>query len=320
MKLDLYAGLLGVGKTTLIKQLLNTAYVGSKVAIIENEIGAVNLDASEFASISVKEITSGCVCCTVKGSFTEAIRLIEKQENPDYIIVEPTGASDLQGLVNACLEVPTVVLNRCVLVVNAKKIVRFLKAVGEFFMDQIRVAEMIYLNFADQMEPEAVEEAKQKLLEINPNLQMIETPMKEVGKDTFPENSCTLTAAGNKRRKDKLVIKEAKDQKRMMMTGGKQKQIYTWDYVFDGAFDEEQLEKLMTILEDTVYNDIWRAKGYFPMTDGSVRKVDVVFGDSFQDERDASEDITTGTLVLIGERLDTKWLQSQFENIEGKVL
>lgn len=318
MKLDIYAGLLGAGKTTLIKQMLATAYEGSKVAIIENEIGAVNLDAGEFASISVKEITSGCVCCTVKGSFTEAIKMIEKQEHPDYIVVEPTGASDLQGLVDACLEVEGVILNRCVLVVNAKKIVRFLRAVGEFFMDQVRVAELIYLNFADSMEEAAIAEAKQCLLNINPKLQMIETPMSEIGADTFPENSCTLTATGSKRKKDKLVIKEAKDQKRMMMANGKQKQIYTWDYTFEHVFDEEQMQKLMTILEDTVYNDVWRAKGYFSMTDGSVRKVDVVFGDSFQDEREASEEIKTGTLVVIGERLDTKWLQEQLEQIERK--
>ena len=88
--IDLYAGLLGAGKTTLIRQLLVTEYAGKKVAIIENEIGRVNLDAELLrpaqAQITVREMTGGCVCCTIRGAFTEAIDLLTEEVGPDWQI------------------------------------------------------------------------------------------------------------------------------------------------------------------------------------------------------------------------------------------
>lgn len=192
VKLDIYSGLLGNGKTTLIKRMLKTAYAGFRVAIIENEIGEINLDAEEFEenSVSVKEVTAGCLCCTVKGSFQEAVRFLAERENPDYIIVEPTGAADIRGVIEACEQVDGVELNRCIMVVNARKIQTLLKVAGEFFHDQIRVARTIYLNFAEKIDAGQVQNIKKNLRKVNPILKIVDTPMEEVTGDVFAEKEC----------------------------------------------------------------------------------------------------------------------------------
>ena len=138
VKLDIYGGLLGAGKTTLIRQMLASAYAGHKTAVIENEIGKVNLDAEllKDSSICVREITSGCICCTVKGNFTEAIRRLAEQEHPEYIIVEPSGVASLTDVVSACTDSGMAVLNRIIMVADARKQRKLLKVIGKFYLKQ----------------------------------------------------------------------------------------------------------------------------------------------------------------------------------------
>ena len=101
-KLDIYGGLLGAGKTSLIQKMLTTAYRDCKAAIIENETGKVNLDVLEFSNIQVRPLTSGCVCCTLKGNMVAAVKELLRTVDPDYIIIEATGAADLQSIREIC--------------------------------------------------------------------------------------------------------------------------------------------------------------------------------------------------------------------------
>ena len=187
--IDLYAGLLGAGKTTLIRQLLVTEYAGKKVAIIENEIGRVNLDAELLrpaqAQITVREMTGGCVCCTIRGAFTEAIDLLTEEVGPDYIIIEPTGAADLEGLVQACEKCHSALLRRMVMIVNAKKIVRLLTVVGDFYREQIEKATCIYLNFTEGMGEDDLEKARAEIRKLNPTARLVDTPIAKIDADTF---------------------------------------------------------------------------------------------------------------------------------------
>ena len=187
--IDLYAGLLGAGKTTLIRQLLVTEYAGKKVAIIENEIGRVNLDAELLrpaqAQITVREMTGGCVCCTIRGAFTEAIDLLTEEVGPDYIIIEPTGAADLEGLVQACEKCRSALLRRMVMIVNAKKIVRLLTVVGDFYREQIEKATCIYLNFTEGMGEDDLEKARAEIRKLNPTARLVDTPIAKIDADTF---------------------------------------------------------------------------------------------------------------------------------------
>lgn len=188
VKLDLFCGLLGAGKTSLIKKMLSRVYPGHRVAIIENEFGKVNLDAAELksASIEIRELTSGCICCTVKGDLSQAVALLIQQENPEYIIVEASGVADLRSLLQVCSEVEGIRINRVITVVHGNKILKLLKVVGNFFYDQIRVSNTIFLNFCENLPPEQVEATKQALWEINPELRFVTTALEDIHAGTFP--------------------------------------------------------------------------------------------------------------------------------------
>ena len=163
----MYGGLLGVGKTTVIRQLLKNGYEACRVVIIENEIGQINLDAAYLkgTGVTVREMTGGCVCCSIRGELKETIWEIVDTFHPDVIIMEPSGAADIRGIQEDIRRIPDVTPGRYVLIVNAKKARSLFKAVGAFFHDQIRCSDLIYLNRSDQItetESQQVKEYSEK--------------------------------------------------------------------------------------------------------------------------------------------------------------
>lgn len=317
VKLDMFCGLLGAGKTTLIKQMLSGVYPGYRVAIIENEFGKVNLDASELesASIQVRELTSGCICCTVKGDLMNAVGMLIRQEVLDYIIVEASGVADLRALLQVSSQVEGVVINRVITVVNGKKILKLLKVVGNFFMDQIRVSNTVYLNFCEGLSPDAIGEAEKALREINPALKSVSIPLDRIGPDTFPDGETqSVPKSEAPKAFGRLAAGRRMGQVRRAGTGG-ELSLENWDYVFAKPFTPDQVEHLIRILQDESHHQLWRAKGYLEMTDGSIRKVDYTFGDAFEDDRDTVAEEHKNLLVLIGPELDEQWLEEQFTSL-----
>ena len=188
-KLDIYCGILGAGKTTLIKQMLDTAYRGYKTAIIENEIGPVNLDAEELkgSPVEISKVTSGCICCTVKGSFSAAIRRLCRSAQPDYIVIEPSGAADIRSILELCAGLPEIELSRVVMIINGRKILSLLKASGPFLKDQIACARYIYISRCESLSGEQVQNISSVLGAINPEAEIVSAPLKELGAENFPE-------------------------------------------------------------------------------------------------------------------------------------
>ncbi len=317
ISLDIYGGLLGCGKTTVIRKMLETTYKGKRVAIIENEIGRVNLDQGEFdlPKMAIRELTAGCVCCTIKDNFTEAVKEIVRTIQPEVIILEPTGTAGMRDLIEACLEVKEVRLNRCILIVNAKKMKALLKVVGPFYIEQIQTAHVIYLNFTETMSQEQKQEVVEKLLSINPSLTIVDIPLAQLDENSFPDQSEELFASGAKKGGAVLRVEEVKDKAFVKMGPGNTSQLYTWTYQFDEAFTEEKLENLKKLLEDTRHCNLWRAKGILQMEGGTTKKIDITFGDVYEENRDTREDERAGTLVLIGKRIDTQWLSSKFKTV-----
>ena len=321
-QIDLYAGLLGCGKTTLIKKLLETEYKGKKVAIIENEIGAVNLDTGELsaADISVKEITNGCVCCTIQGEFTRAIDMLVESEQPDYIIIEPTGAADIRGLLSACQKVHTAALRRCIMLVNAKKLVRLLKVVGPFYHDQIGHSSCVYLNFTENMTEEQLLEAKEALLSINPKVTLVDTPLADISADTFAGAVFAETSelsSFTKKGGPSLTVRTVNSGApvRMMVPGRSQETLYTCTLELEHPLTDEQFIRLKSMLTDTAHCDIWRAKGIIPLTSGERKRLDLTFGDLFENAAKAPAEEADGKLVLIGKKLDTACLTDQLHSL-----
>ncbi|MBR3644647.1 MAG: GTP-binding protein [Parasporobacterium sp.] len=321
--IDIYAGLLGCGKTSLIKKLLETEYRGKRVAVIENEIGSVNLDASELntAEVSVREITGGCVCCSVSGNLTAALRQLAEKIEPDHIVIEPTGAADLTGLIHACSRSKDASLRRCVLLVNAKKWLILQRVAGEFYTDQIRTAGCVYLNFTEKLPPSQIDEIKQKIKELNPEAKIVDTPMALVDENTFAH--CDLhTAGGSLQAEDPssyaaaIQVLPLPERQKMIpktrISGSEQKTLYTWTYFLDHPLTIQQFEILRVRMTEQKVSELWRVKGRIAISDGTVRKIDLTFGDFYEKEIEDPQTELTGQIVFIGPKINKKQITDMF--------
>ncbi|MCQ2511045.1 MAG: hypothetical protein MJ116_11365, partial [Lachnospiraceae bacterium] len=310
--IDLYAGLLGAGKTTLINQLLATEYKGKKIAVIENEIGKINLDAGELAGpdITVTELTNGCVCCTIRGAFSQSVDELAETIQPDVIIIEPTGAADISGIIEACSTCKNAELRRVVLVANAKKLPILLDIVGPFYIDQLRCASCIYLNFADTISSEKLAICMNKVREINPTAVIISVPVQEVDEKTFS----IVTGSDSKGfpesifrnpKKPTLKVEEAGKKASRMLPSGRSKDttIYTWTLKVSHPLSVDEFKKLKTALLDPKNGELWRVKGIVPMQDGTLRRIDLTFGDFFEKEQAEADEEIVGRIVVIGKSM-----------------
>ena len=299
--LDIYAGMLGAGKTTLIRQMLHSSYQNEKVVIIENEAGKLNLDASELsgASFSVQKLTSGCVCCTIKGNLTAALRDIAATQHPDRIILEPSGVADLAALEQACLECSDVQICRCLYIVRTASVLKLLKIVGDFFYDQIRWAGQIYLNFSEKVTDTVFADTCQKLYEIHPDVTLINMPLDQIDSNAFPEPTPEMCSASTipVRKVSGLTVRSA-DQK--LIFPSSQKTLLTWDYTFSHTFSQDDILRLQTLLGNPeLHCSFWRIKGFLTISDTEVMKLDQVFGEWHTEIRPKTTENSLNTLIFI---------------------
>ena len=150
IKVDIFSGFLGAGKTTLIKKLIQEVYKGEKVVLIENEFGEIGVDGGflQDAGIQITEMNSGCICCTLVGDFAKALKEVASKYAPDRIVIEPSGVGKLSDVIRAVQRagVEDAQLNAFCTVVGAKKCKMYLKNFGEFFLDQVENASCIVLS------------------------------------------------------------------------------------------------------------------------------------------------------------------------------
>lgn len=150
IKIDIFSGFLGAGKTTLIKKLIRECYAGEKVVLIENEFGEIGVDGGflKDAGIEITEMNSGCICCSLVGDFAKALKEVAATYSPDRIIIEPSGVGKLSDVIKAVQNagLPNASLNAFCTVVDAKKCKMYLKNFGEFFLDQVENASCIVLS------------------------------------------------------------------------------------------------------------------------------------------------------------------------------
>ncbi len=179
-KIDVFSGFLGAGKTTLIKKLLSGAYKTEKIVLIENEFGEIGIDGGflKDAGINIKEMNSGCICCSLVGDFAEALIKVCEEFSPDRIIIEPSGVGKLSDVISAVQGVNSknLVLNSAACVVDAKKCKVYMKNFGEFFNNQIEHAKCIFLSHTDGMDHAKLQECIHLIKEKNPHAVIISTP------------------------------------------------------------------------------------------------------------------------------------------------
>ena len=176
-KIDIFSGFLGAGKTTLIKKLIQEAYVGEKVVLIENEFGEIGIDGGflQEAGINITEMNSGCICCSLVGDFSKALRQVSAQYSPDRIIIEPSGVGKLSDVIKAVSSagLENAQLNAFCTVVDASKCKMYMKNFGEFFNDQVENASCIILSHTDKTSDEKLATAVALLKEKNANATLV---------------------------------------------------------------------------------------------------------------------------------------------------
>ena len=179
-KIDIISGFLGAGKTTFIKKMIDEAFKGEQIVLIENEFGEVGIDGGflKDAGIQITEMNSGCICCSLVGDFGKNLNEVITKYHPDRILIEPSGVGKLSDVMKSVIDIEKeqdVKLNALVTVVNALKASKQMKAFGEFFNNQIEYATTVILSRSQNATPEQLEFCVKQIQNLNPNAAIITT-------------------------------------------------------------------------------------------------------------------------------------------------
>ena len=201
MKIDIYSGFLGAGKTTLIKKMISEAYKGQKLVLIENEFGEIGIDGGflQDAGINITEMNSGCICCSLVGDFGKALTQVIDQYHPDRIVIEPSGVGKLSDVIGAVKKVTNeeVTLGYTVAVADAGKVKVYMKNFGEFYNNQIETASTIILSRTDAIPQAKLDAAVELLRQHNEKATIVTTPWSELTGEQLTaamEGQATLAA------------------------------------------------------------------------------------------------------------------------------
>ena len=188
-RIDIFSGFLGAGKTTLIRKLIAEGYQGEKLVLIENEFGEIAIDGGflKDAGVEITEMNSGCICCTLVGDFTKALKKVMDQFQPDRILIEPSGVGKLSDVAAAVERVEGAQIGAKVTVVDAGKCKMYMRNFGEFFNDQVQNADLIVLSRTDSANEAKTMAAVELLKGLNDEAGLITTPWDKLSGEQIRE-------------------------------------------------------------------------------------------------------------------------------------
>lgn len=300
-KIGVISGFLGAGKTTLIRKLLKDSPLNEKVVIIENEFGEVGIDGKilKQAGIQVREINSGCICCTLAGDFSDALKEVLRKYKPDRILIEPSGVGKLSDILPVCRRAALREggeVGFCITVVNALKYKMYAKNFSEFFFDQIENANTIFLSRTQNIESIQLRDVVKSIREHNPKAAVLTTPWEQISADRMMQIA---------EKSIPLLIKEEELPEHHHHAHGA---FQVWSVETPNLFSCDLLESALKSLPQ--YGTILRAKGLVALKGGGWRQFDYVSGESRVQE--AGPDFT-GRICVIGGNLDKPGLASLFQ-------
>lgn len=343
VKIDIISGFLGAGKTTLIKKLLKEAFEGEQVVLIENEFGEIGIDGGflKDAGIEIREMNSGCICCSLVGDFGTSLKEVVTKYNPDRILIEPSGVGKLSDVIKAVQGVQDEVdikLNSYTTVVDAKKCKMYMKNFGEFFDNQIQYAGAIIMSRTDIATEKKVQESLELLRSLNKDAAIITTPIENLdGKKLVEvmEHPVSLEqemleeehehhhhhhddecGCGHDHDHEEHEHHHHHDHDEECGCGHDHHhhhadEVFTsWGRETIKKFTREGLEKILEALsESDKYGIILRAKGMLPAEDGTW-----IYFDMVPEETEIREGAPeyTGRLCVIGSKLDEHALEELF--------
>ena len=338
VKIDIISGFLGAGKTTLIKKLLKEAFEGEQVVLIENEFGEIGIDGGflKDAGIEIREMNSGCICCSLVGDFGASLKEVVEKYHPDRILIEPSGVGKLSDVIKAVQGVEEDVdiqLNSYTTVVDAKKCKMYMRNFGEFFDNQVQYAGAIIMSRTDIVDEKKAMESMELLRSINEKAAIITTPIEKLdGKKILEVMEHPVSLA------DELLKEEHEhhhhhdhddecgcghdydhehhhDHDEECGCGHHHHhhadEVFTsWGRETIKKFTREGLEKMLESLSASEeYGVILRAKGMLPAEDGTWIYFDMVPEET--EIREGSPEYT-GRLCVIGSKLNEEKLAKLF--------
>ena len=331
-KVDIFSGFLGAGKTTLIKKLIEEAYKGEQVVLIENEFGEIGIDGGFLrdAGVEINEMNSGCICCSLVGDFGKALEKVLDQFHPDRILIEPSGVGKLSDIIQAVedLDIDHVKLNGFTTVVDAKKAKIYMKNFGEFYNNQVEHASSIILSHTAGMDEEKLEKVVELLREHNEHAVIITTDWDELDgkqilaamerRDTIEEALHHLEEEQEHEHHHEHHHDHDHDDHCCCGHDHDHEGHHHADEVFDSIgiettkkFTQEKIREVLGAIEDQhKYGFVLRAKGIVAGEDGQWIHFDYVPGEP--DVRNGSAEVT-GRICVIGTDIDEGKIRQLFE-------
>lgn len=309
-KVDIISGFLGAGKTTFIKQLIDQVFVGEKLVLIENEFGEIGIDGGflKDAGIEITEMNSGCICCTLVGDFSKALKKVLEEYHPNRVIIEPSGVGKLSDIVKAIEDVKEgadIEIDGRITVVDGKKAKLYLKNFGEFFKDQVEHASTIVISRTQAMDDAKIEECVRLLREENKEAAIISTPWERLGREAIVhalEKGSELAGLLEEEHEHRHHGHEECEHGHHHHEHGECEhehhhhehgeccghdhehshhhadEVFTsWGKETAHKYTEEELDFLLKALSETeAFGTVLRSKGIIQMADGSWRQFDLV--------------------------------------------
>ena len=323
-KIDVVSGFLGAGKTTLIKKLLKEALDGTKVVLIENEFGEIGIDGGflKESGIEIKEMNSGCICCSLVGDFGTSLKEVLTTYSPERVLIEPSGVGKLSDVLKAVEDVAQdldVEVNSAVAVVDASKCKMYMKNFGEFFINQVEYAGTIILTRADKTSQEKMNACVEMLRQHNEKATIITTPLDQLDGKTVLE---TIEGADKLEDMMKEMLEHVHEEHDEHCTcvchdhhhdhhgHHHADEVFTsWGMETPNTYTPERMEEILTALDSGEYGAILRAMGMVPAGDGTW-----VYYDYVPEEHDIREGkpAVTGKICVIGSNLAEEKLAELF--------
>ena len=329
-KIDIFSGFLGAGKTTLIRKLIAEGYQGEKLVLIENEFGEIAIDGGflKDAGVQINEMNSGCICCTLVGDFTMALKKVMDDYAPDRILIEPSGVGKLSDVAKAVERVEGAHIGAKVTVVDAGKAKMYMRNFGEFFNDQVQNADLIVLSRTGTASDAKVLTAVELLKGLNDHAGLITTPWDQVDGKLIRQ---AMDENGLKAEMEKL--KEEHEHHHHHHEDGEEcddpdcechhhhdhehhhhhhadEVFASWGMETPRKFSEAELREILGELSDAVqYGIVLRAKGIVDAKDGQWLYFDYVPGE-MEIRRGAAA--VTGRFCVIGSHIREDALKELF--------
>ncbi len=331
-KIDIYSGFLGAGKTTLIKKMIQEAYKGEQLVLIENEFGEIGIDGGflQDAGINITEMNSGCICCSLVGDFGKALTQVIEQYHPDRIVIEPSGVGKLSDVVAAVEKVISddVVLGYKVAVADAGKVKIYMKNFGEFYNNQIETADTIILSRTNAIPQAKLDAAVALLREHNDHAALVVAPWDELtgaqlqeameGQSSLQKEQEELEHHHEHHHHHDHDHEHHHDHEEDCCCGHHDHdhhhhhadEVFTsWGVETAGKFTVEGIQKALEALDTGSYGAVLRAKGIVACADGGWIHFDYVPEEANVRMGSAA---VIGKLCVIGSKLDEKAIAQLF--------